>query len=91
VDSVYTDFSKVFDRVRRQLLLEAMSVGIEPARCLRSYLTQGEFKRIRIGGIGIGDIGSPTGVSSRTIVFYLVCQQNIADFRPSRCVALRQG
>jgi hypothetical protein len=41
VDSVYTDFSKAFDRERHQLLLEEMSVGIEPARCLflRSYLT----------------------------------------------------
>jgi hypothetical protein len=28
VDSVYTDFSKAFDRVRLQLLLEEMSVGI---------------------------------------------------------------
>jgi hypothetical protein len=33
VDSIYTDFSKVFDRVRHQLLLNEMSVGIEPARC----------------------------------------------------------
>jgi hypothetical protein len=31
VDSVYTDFSKAFDRVRHQLLLEEMSVSIEPA------------------------------------------------------------
>jgi hypothetical protein len=50
VDSVYTDFSKAFDRVRHQLLLEEMSVGIEHARCLwlRSYLT-GRIQRIRIG------------------------------------------
>jgi hypothetical protein len=34
MDSVYTNFSKVFDPVRHQLLLEEMSVGIEPARCL---------------------------------------------------------
>jgi hypothetical protein len=33
-DSVYTDFSKAFNRVRHQLLLEEMSVGIEPAQCL---------------------------------------------------------
>jgi hypothetical protein len=51
VDSVYTEFSKAFDRVRHQLLLEEMFVGIEPARCLwlRSYLTR-RIQRIRIGG-----------------------------------------
>jgi hypothetical protein len=40
VDSVYTDFSKAFDRVRHQLLLNEMSMGIEPTRCmwLGSYL-----------------------------------------------------
>jgi hypothetical protein len=27
-----------------------------------------------------GDIGCPTGESSRTIVFHLICQQNIDDF-----------
>jgi hypothetical protein len=51
VDSVYTDFSQAFDQVRRhQLLMEEMSVGIEPARCLwlRSYLA-GRIQRIRIG------------------------------------------
>jgi hypothetical protein len=47
VDSVYTDFSMPFDRVRHQLLLEEMSVGIEPARCLwlRSYLTANTGKK----------------------------------------------
>jgi hypothetical protein len=54
VDSVYTEFSKVFDRVRHQLLLEEMTVGIDPARFLwlRSYLT-GKIQRIsfpRISG-----------------------------------------
>jgi hypothetical protein len=34
VDSIYMDFSKAFDRVRHQLLLNEMSVGIEPARCM---------------------------------------------------------
>jgi hypothetical protein len=29
VDSVYTDYSKAFDRVRHQLLLEEMSLVIE--------------------------------------------------------------
>jgi hypothetical protein len=32
VYSVYTSFLKAFERVRHQLLLEEMSVGIEPAR-----------------------------------------------------------
>jgi hypothetical protein len=57
VDTAYTDFSKAFDRGRHQLLLEEMSVGIEPARCLwlRSYLI-GRIQRIRIGGAVSKDI-----------------------------------
>jgi hypothetical protein len=40
VDSIYTDFSKAFDRVRHCLLLDKMPGDIEPVRCqwLRSYL-----------------------------------------------------
>jgi hypothetical protein len=34
IDSIYTDFSKAFDRVRHQLLLNEMSVGIETTRCM---------------------------------------------------------
>jgi hypothetical protein len=50
VDSVYKDFSKVFDRVRHQLLLNEISVGIEPVNCiwLRSYLS-GRIQKMRIG------------------------------------------
>jgi hypothetical protein len=48
VDSVYTEFLKAFDRVRHQLLLEKMSMSIETARYLRSYL-KGRIQRIRIG------------------------------------------
>jgi hypothetical protein len=57
VDSVYNNFAKVFDQVRHQLLLEEMSVGIEPAQCLwlRSYLT-GRIQRMRIGGAVSKDI-----------------------------------
>jgi hypothetical protein len=33
VASVYTDSSKAFDRVRHQLLLNEMSVGIKPHGC----------------------------------------------------------
>jgi hypothetical protein len=57
VDFVYRDFSKAFDRVHHQMLLEEMSVGIEPARCLwlRSYL-RGRIQRIRIGDAVSKDI-----------------------------------
>jgi hypothetical protein len=64
VDSVYTDFPKVFDRVRHQLLPEEMCVGIEPTRSLwlRSYLT-GRFQRIRIGDAVSKDIRETSRVS----------------------------
>jgi hypothetical protein len=60
---VYTNFSKAFDLVRHQLLLEEMSVAIEPARCLwpRSYLT-GKIPRIRIGDAVSKDIRVTSGV-----------------------------
>jgi hypothetical protein len=50
VDSIHTDFPKTFYRVRHQLLLNEMSVGIEPARCmwLGSYRS-GRIQKIRIG------------------------------------------
>jgi hypothetical protein len=41
VDSVYTDFSKTFDRL--QLLLEEMSVGIEPARCWFFWKSRNQY------------------------------------------------
>jgi hypothetical protein len=60
---INTDFLKAFGRVRHQLLLEEMSVGIEPARCLwlRSYLTW-RIQRIRIGGAVSKDIRVTSGV-----------------------------
>jgi hypothetical protein len=74
MDSVYTDFSKAFDRVRHQLLLDEMSVGIEPARCLwlRSYLT-GRIQIIIIGDAVSKDIrvtsGVPQGSDLRPLCF----------------------
>jgi hypothetical protein len=57
VDSVYTDFSQAFDRVRHQLLLNEMSVDIEPAICmwLGSYLSE-RIQKIRIGDAVSKDI-----------------------------------
>jgi hypothetical protein len=93
VDSVYTKFSKAFDRVRHQLLLEEMSMGIELARFLwlRSYVTGKKAKNRRRYFQGYqGYIGCPKKESSRTIVFHLVCQQNIDDFRIRSCAVLRR-
>jgi hypothetical protein len=63
VDSIYTDFSKAFDRVRHQLLLNEMSVGIEPARCMwLGFYLSGRMKKIRIGDAGSKDIKVISGV-----------------------------
>jgi hypothetical protein len=49
VDSIYTDFSKALGRVRHQLLLNEMSVGIEPTRCMRpGFYMSGRIQKIRI-------------------------------------------
>jgi hypothetical protein len=63
VDSIHTVFSKVFDRVRHQLLLIEIYVGIEPARfmLLGSYLS-GRIQKIRIGDAVSKDIKVPSGV-----------------------------
>jgi hypothetical protein len=47
VDSIYTDFSKSFDKVRHCLLLDKISSNFEPGRCqwLRSYFS-GRIQRI---------------------------------------------
>jgi hypothetical protein len=74
VDSVYTDFSKAFNRVSHQLLLNEMSVSIELDRCLwlRSYLT-GRIQRIRIGDAVSKDIrvtlGNPQGSHLGSLCF----------------------
>jgi hypothetical protein len=77
---------KDFDRVRYQLLLEEMSVGIKPADRENSKAKNRRhcFQEYQ------GDIGCPTGEPSRNIVFHLVCQQNIGDFRLRLCVVLRR-
>jgi hypothetical protein len=63
VDSVYTNFSKAFDRVRHCLLLNKMSTNIKPARCLwlRSYFF-GRIHHIRIGDCFSKDILVTSGV-----------------------------
>jgi hypothetical protein len=65
VDSIYKDFSKAFDRVRRQLLLNEMSVVIELTRCmwLGSYLS-GRIKKIIIGDAVSKDIKVTSGARS---------------------------
>jgi hypothetical protein len=62
VDSIYTDFSKAFDRVRHELLLNEMSVSIEPARCMRIH-------KIRIGDAVSKDIKVASGVLLSFVLF----------------------
>jgi hypothetical protein len=56
-------FSKAFDQVRHQMLLEEMSVGIESTRCLwlRSYLI-GRIQRTKISDAVSKDIRVTSGV-----------------------------
>jgi Reverse transcriptase (RNA-dependent DNA polymerase) len=64
VDSIYTDFSKAFDKVRHCLILLKFAASpIEPARCdlLRSYLS-GRIQRIRIGNCVSNEIWVTSGV-----------------------------
>jgi hypothetical protein len=49
VDSIYTDFSKAFDKVRHRLLLDKMSTDIEPSRSLwLSFYFSGRMQRVRM-------------------------------------------
>jgi hypothetical protein len=67
VDSIYTDFSKVFDRVR--LLLDKMSSDIGPACCqwLRSFFS-GRIQRIIMGDCVSRDILVTSGVEHRAAI-----------------------
>jgi hypothetical protein len=50
VDSIYTDFSKAFDKVWHRLHLDKMSTDVEPSRCqwLGSYFS-GRIQRVEMG------------------------------------------
>jgi retron-type reverse transcriptase len=63
VDSIYTDFSKAFDKVRHRLLLDKMPTDVEPSRCqwLRSYFS-GRIQRVRMGDCVSRDILVTSGV-----------------------------
>jgi hypothetical protein len=49
VDSIYTDFSKAFHKVRSRLLLDKMLTDVEPSRCqwLGSYF-YGRIQRVKM-------------------------------------------
>jgi hypothetical protein len=63
VDSIFKDFSKVFDKVRHRLLLDKMSTDVEPSRCqwLSSYLS-GRIQPVRIDDCVSRDILFTSGV-----------------------------
>jgi hypothetical protein len=48
VDSIYTDFSKAFDKERHQLLLIKLALAVPPAKCgiLRSYTSPAEHNEL---------------------------------------------
>jgi hypothetical protein len=61
--SIYTDFSKAFDKMCHLLLLDKMSTDVEPSRCqwLGSYLS-GRIQRVRMGDCVSRDILVTSGV-----------------------------
>jgi hypothetical protein len=63
LDSIYTDFSNAFDKVRHRLLLDKMSTDVEPSRCqwLASYFS-GRILLVRIGDCVSRDILVTSGV-----------------------------
>ena len=63
VDSIYTDFSKAFDRVRHQLILIKLALAVPPAECelLRSYFS-GRTQRVKIGSCVSKEIKVTSGV-----------------------------
>jgi hypothetical protein len=62
-DSIYTDSSKAFDKVRHRLLLDKMSTDVEPSRCqwLGSYFS-GRIQCIKMGDCVSKDILVTSGV-----------------------------
>jgi hypothetical protein len=63
VDSIYTDFSKVFDKVRLRLLLDKMWTDVEPSRCeWLSSSFSGRIQRVRMGDCVSRDILVSSGV-----------------------------
>jgi hypothetical protein len=71
-----------FTRTFWRLLIE-YAIKYYWRRCLWENSKDENWQRFFLGYQG--DIGCPTGESSRTIVFHLVCQQNIGDFRLLPC------
>jgi hypothetical protein len=74
VDSIYTDCSKVFNKVRHRLLLDKMSTDVEPSRCqwLASNFS-GRIQRVRMADCVSRDIfvtsGVPQSSHSRPLCF----------------------
>jgi hypothetical protein len=77
----YRGVAILSDRVRYQLLLNEMFVGIDTARCmwLGSYLSR-RIQKIRIGDAVFKDIKVTLGVPQEwTTLLHLVCQQDISE------------
>jgi hypothetical protein len=62
-DSIYTDFSKAFDMVRHRLLLDKMSIHVEPTRSQwLGSCSSGRIQRVRMGDFVSRDILVTSGV-----------------------------
>jgi hypothetical protein len=74
-------FQKAFDRVRHQLLLNEMSVSIEPTRCmwLGSYLS-GKIQKIRIGDAVSKDIKEGTHHVALCFIWFINRLSKIFDY-----------
>jgi hypothetical protein len=70
VDSIYTDFSKPFDKVRHRLFLDKMLTDVEPSRFqwLGSYFS-GRIQRVRMGDCVSRDILVSSGIPQGLLCF----------------------
>jgi hypothetical protein len=89
VESIYTDFSKAFDKVRHRLLLDNMSTDVEPSRCqwLGSYFS-GRIQRVRMADCVSRDIlvtlGVPQGSYLKPLCFIWFVNEISRIFRHLR-------
>jgi hypothetical protein len=91
VDSIETDVSKAFDKVRHRLLLHKMSTYVEPSRCQwLGFYFSGRIQRARIGDCVSRDIlvtlGVPQGSHLGPLCFIWFVNEISQIFRHVRII-----